>query len=86
MTVVNTDQTELLQRVEAAIATMRPFFAADGGDMQLVDITDSMVARLKLIGSCRDCQMREMTLKGGVEEAIKRAAPEIVGVEAFGEE
>lgn len=78
----HTDQ-HLHAKVEAAIATMRPFFEADGGDMTLHDITENMVARVRLIGSCRDCQMREMTLKGGVEEAIKRAAPEIVGVEAY---
>lgn len=73
---------QLFTKVEAAIATLRPFFEADGGDMRLVDITENMVARVRLIGSCRDCQMREMTLKGGVEEAIKRAAPEILAVEA----
>lgn len=74
---------QLFSKVEAAIATMRPFFEADGGDMRLHDITEEMVARVQLIGSCRDCQMREMTLKGGVEEAIRRAAPEIVAVEAY---
>lgn len=80
--IAHTDQ-QLRGKIEAAIDAMRPFFEADGGDMQLVDITENMVARLRLIGSCRDCQMREMTLKGGVEEAIKRVAPEIVGVEAY---
>lgn len=83
MTTLTHTDPQLLSKVEAAIATMRPFFEADGGDMTLHDITEDMVARVRLIGSCRDCQMREMTLKGGVEEAIKRAAPEIVAVEAF---
>ncbi len=82
MTTVHTDP-QLFSKVEAAITTMRPFFEADGGDMTLVDITEDMVARVRLIGSCRDCQMREMTLKGGVEEAVRRAAPEIVAVEAY---
>ncbi len=82
MTSVHTDP-QLFSKVEAAITTMRPFFEADGGDMTLVDITEDMVARVRLIGSCRDCQMREMTLKGGVEEAVRRAAPEIVAVEAY---
>jgi Fe-S cluster biogenesis protein NfuA len=83
MTVIAHTDQKLHAKVEAAIETMRPFFEADGGDMQLVDITENMVARLRLIGSCRNCQMREMTLKGGVEEAIKRVAPEISGVEAY---
>jgi len=83
MTVIAHTDQQLHAKVEAAIETMRPFFEADGGDMQLVDITENMVARLRLIGSCRSCQMREMTLKGGVEEAIKRVAPEISGVEAY---
>lgn len=83
MTVIAHTDQHLLAKVEAAIETMRPFFEADGGDMRLVDITENMMVRLRLIGSCRDCQMREMTLKGGVEEAIKRVAPEIMGVEAY---
>ncbi len=82
MTTVHNDP-QLISKVEAAITTMRPFFEADGGDMRLVDITEDMVARVQLIGSCRDCQMREMTLKGGVEEAVRRAAPEIVAVQAY---
>jgi Fe-S cluster biogenesis protein NfuA len=82
MTATHTDPL-LFAKVEAAITTMRPFFEADGGDMMLHDITEDMVARIRLIGSCRDCQMREMTLKGGVEEAVKRAAPEILRVEAY---
>jgi Fe-S cluster biogenesis protein NfuA len=53
--------------------------------MQLVDITESMVARVRLLGSCRSCQMSAMTIKGGVEEAIKRVAPQISGVEAYEE-
>ncbi|MCF8258960.1 MAG: NifU family protein [Flavobacteriales bacterium] len=85
MTVTAHNDPQLRISVEAAIDAMRPFFEADGGDMELVDITEDMVARLRLIGSCRSCQMREMTLKGGVEEAIKRAAPTIVGVEAYEE-
>jgi len=85
MTQSPSTDTELLQKVEAAIDTMRPYFAADGGDMQLVDITETMVARVRLLGSCRSCQMSAMTIKGGVEEAIKRVAPQISGVEAYEE-
>lgn len=74
---------ELKTKVEGALEIMRPFLAADGGDMELVDITDDMVVQLRLLGSCKDCNMSEMTLKAGVEEAVKRAAPEINSVIAI---
>ena len=62
---------------------MRPFLAADGGDMELVDITDDMIVQLRLLGSCKECNMSEMTLKAGVEEAVKRVAPEVKSVVAI---
>lgn len=62
---------------------MRPFLEADGGDMELVDITDEMVVQLRLLGSCKTCGMSEMTMKAGVEEAVKRSVPEIVSVIAI---
>ena len=73
----------LKSKVEGALESMRPFLAADGGDMELVDITEDMVVQLRLLGSCKTCNMGEMTLKAGVEEAVKRAAPEIAAVEAI---
>jgi len=74
--------TELRDKVEEALETMRPFLAADGGNMELVNITDDMVVQLRLLGSCKNCDMSQMTLKAGVEEAVKRVAPEITSVEA----
>ena len=50
--------------------------------MELVDITDEMVVQVRLLGSCKTCGMSEMTLKAGIEEAVKRSVPEIVAVEA----
>lgn len=73
---------ELKSKVESALESMRPFLAADGGDMELVNITDEMVVELRLLGSCKDCNMSEMTLKAGVEEAVKRVAPEVTAVVA----
>ena len=73
---------ELRDKVESALETMRPFLAADGGDMELVNITDDMVVQLRLLGSCKDCNMSEMTLRAGVEEAVKRSVPQIKSVEA----
>ncbi len=74
---------ELMEKVENALESMRPFLAADGGDMELVNITDEMVVQLRLLGSCKNCNMSEMTLKAGVEEAVKRQVPQITAVEAI---
>lgn len=73
-------ENDLRVKVEGALESMRPFLAADGGDMELVDITEDMVVQLRLLGSCKDCNMSEMTLKAGVEEAVKRVAPEVKAV------
>ena len=72
----------LIERIQHALLQIRPFLEADRGDITLVEVTDSMVARVKLHGACRDCSMIAMTMKAGVEESIKKVAPEIVSVEA----
>ena len=76
-------ENDLKEKVEGALESMRPFLAADGGDMELVDITDDMIVQLRLLGSCKECNMSEMTLKAGVEEAVKRVAPEVKSVVAI---
>lgn len=72
----------LTDRIEHALSQLRPFLEADRGDITLVEVTDAMVARVELHGACKDCSMSYMTLKAGVEESIKKVAPEIKGVEA----
>jgi Fe-S cluster biogenesis protein NfuA len=72
----------LLDRVEAALDTIRPYLETDGGNVSIEEITPENVVRLKLLGSCGSCPMSIMTLKAGIEEAIKKAVPEITGVEA----
>jgi Fe-S cluster biogenesis protein NfuA len=74
---------ELKEKVESALDTMRPFLAADGGDIELVNITSDMVAQLRFLGACKSCNMSEMTLRAGVEEAVKRSVPQIRSVEAL---
>lgn len=76
------EKEELSQKIEEAIHQLRPFLEADGGDIQLVDIVDN-VAKVKLLGACQTCNMSAMTLKAGVEEAVKRVAPQIRAVEAI---
>jgi Fe-S cluster biogenesis protein NfuA len=75
--------SNLQQRVENALAGLRPYLEADGGDIRLVEITDDLRVRVELHGACADCSMIHMTMKGGVEQAVKAAAPEIVAIEAI---
>lgn len=74
------DKNVLIDTVEQAIEQLRPFLIADGGNIELIDITDDNVVQVKFIGACQSCSMSAMTLKGGVEETIKKAAPQIVSV------
>jgi Fe-S cluster biogenesis protein NfuA len=72
------------EKVEEAIHQLRPFLEADGGDIQLLRVVEN-VAQVKLLGACQSCSMSAMTLKAGVEEAVKKVAPEIIRVEAVSE-
>lgn len=76
------NKEEVSKKVEEAIEQLRPFLEADGGNMELVDVTHEGVVQVRLLGACRDCSMSEMTMKAGLEEAIKKVAPEVVRVEA----
>lgn len=73
----------LKERVEEALESIRPYLQADGGNVSVVDITSENVVRLKLLGSCASCAMSIMTFKAGLEQAIKKAVPEITAVEAI---
>ena len=76
------NKEELRSKVLEALDQLRPFLHADGGDMELIDITDDAIVQVRLLGSCSDCSMSQMTIKGGLEEALKMAAPELKGVVA----
>jgi Fe-S cluster biogenesis protein NfuA len=73
---------ELTFRVQQALDTMRPFLKADGGDAQIVDVTSDMLVKIKLLGTCSTCDLSKMTMKAGIEQAIMKAVPEILAVEA----
>lgn len=73
---------DLLQRVESALDTIRPYLEADGGNVSVEEITSDNVVKLRLLGSCGSCPMSIMTLKAGIEQAIKRSVPEIESIEA----
>ena len=72
----------LLEQVEAAVDTIRPYLETDGGNVSVEEITPDKVVRLKLLGACGSCPMSIMTLKAGIEQAIRKAVPEITGIEA----
>ena len=71
------------QRIREALTDLRPFLEADGGDITLEEVTADGVAKVRLHGACSSCSMSHMTMKAGVEEAIKRVAPSIRSVEAL---
>lgn len=73
---------ELRQRVEEALDLLRPYLMADGGSVRLLDITPDMVVELELLGACGTCPMSTMTLRAGIEQAVRRTVPEISRVEA----
>ena len=75
--------SELKKRVEDALVKVRPYLQADGGDVQLVDIDEiAKTVKVRLVGACAGCPSAGMTLKAGVEEAIRKNVPEIKSVEA----
>ena len=71
---------ELTARIEASLDSIRPYLEADGGNIKVLDITADHVVKLEFVGACGNCPMSTMTFKAGVEEAIKKAVPEIKSI------
>jgi Fe-S cluster biogenesis protein NfuA len=69
------------EKVEEVIGKIRPMLQRDGGDIELIDVTDGTV-KVKLTGACGSCPMSQMTLKMGVERALKQEIPEVKEVVA----
>lgn len=81
---IEINHQELVDRVEAALDTIRPFLKKDGGDVELVDVVEGELVKVKLLGACKSCDISHMTLKAGIEDSIKRAIPgirEVVAIE-----
>ena len=72
---------DLQTRVAAALDGVRPYLGSHGGDVELLDVSDDGVVRLKLLGTCQGCPSSSVTLKFAVEEAIESAAPEVTAIE-----
>ena len=68
---------KVLDKIEVALQEIRPFLQDDGGDINFIELTDKWVVKVKLVGACSSCNISMMTLKNGVEVAIKRAVPEV---------
>lgn len=71
----------LIDRVDKALDTIRQHLAVDGGNVEVVDVIDNKV-QIKWLGTCENCSMSAMTMKAGIEQAIKTYVPEITSVEA----
>lgn len=71
------NKEEIYKKVEDVIQQIRPYLQDDGGDIDLIELTDDLVVKVKLQGACGSCPYSLMTLKNGVEEAIKKVVPEI---------
>ncbi len=76
------DKAAIEVKVLESLAQLRPFLHEDGGDMELVEIQDDATVVVRLMGACKDCSMSMMTLKAGLEEAVKKVAPEVKAVVA----
>jgi Fe-S cluster biogenesis protein NfuA len=75
------EKSSVREHVEHALALSRPYLQADGGDVELINITDDGIVELKFHGTCVICPMSRMTLRAGLERAILECAPEIRRVE-----
>jgi Fe-S cluster biogenesis protein NfuA len=71
------------EKVEKALEKIRPMLQADGGDVDLVEASDTGVVKLKLTGTCGCCPMSQMTLKMGIEKILKQEVPEVKEVIAI---
>jgi Fe-S cluster biogenesis protein NfuA len=76
-----TKSEEIIDRIEAALDSIRPYLEADGGNVRVLEITKDNILKLEFMGNCGSCRMSTMTFKAGVEEAIKRSVPEIKIIE-----
>ena len=74
------DQTVLSERIEKALDQIRPYLSEDLGGVEVVKITSQGELQIRWLGNCEHCKMSEMTLKAGIENAIRERIPEIKAV------
>jgi Fe-S cluster biogenesis protein NfuA len=77
------DKESIKDKVLSAMDQIRPFLNADGGDVEFVEVRDDATVVVRLLGACSDCSMSFMTLKAGIEDTVKKVAPEVKAVIAL---
>lgn len=75
-----TDKSKLIKEIDVALDRLRPHLKVDGGDIEVIDITEDMTVKVKWLGNCMNCSMSAMTMKAGVEQTLKSKFPEINSV------
>ena len=80
------EHEELETKVKNVIDQIRPYLQADGGDVEFIELTENKTVNVRLLGMCGNCPHSQMTLKNGIETAVKRVLPEILSVESVIEE
>jgi len=78
----DTEKEVMRTRVEEALESIRPHLLVDGGNVELVEVTEDMRVQIRWVGMCESCSMSAMTLKAGISEAVRSKIPEVVAVEA----
>ena len=74
---------EFMARLEIALDDVRPHLAVDGGNVEIVDVTDDLDVKIKWLGNCEGCAMSTMTMRAGIEQALKGKFPDIKSVVAI---
>ncbi len=76
-------KNDFIQRIETALDSIRPHLKIDGGNVEVVDLTEEMIVQIKWMGNCSACSMSAMTMRTGIEETLKAKVPEVKGVVAL---
>lgn len=76
------EQQAMVEKVDKALESIRPHLLVDGGNIEVVEVTDDMTVKIKWLGNCEFCSMSAMTMKAGVEQTLKAKIPEIQAIEA----
>jgi Fe-S cluster biogenesis protein NfuA len=77
--------SEVMDKIKHAINSVLPYLLADGGDVELIEVTDDLTVKVRLVGACQGCPFSEQTLRAGIEHAIRNEVPEIKGLLAVDE-
>lgn len=76
------EKQDLIEKVDSALEDIRPHLAVDGGNIEVVDVTDDLIVMIKWLGNCQACTMTDMTMKAGIEQTLKSKMPFLNGVMA----